>query len=219
MSYNTFEIFDKEFIDNSKHMFNIQGEVNDIKGESEEIQKASNISLESYELYLPFTNGDVFILNLFLYFIKLFNVHYEPTYIVNTLRQCFKDNNTNPFDVFNQLIHHQNQSYFTSIIGYFYQFGIGTEISYRLANKFYKRSTIQEIKTKKPDLQLINELIKSNQNIGKISIAYLYFYGIGVKEDLQRNGFGTPIDEEKALGWFSKAVYGDINNLTWVQYS
>ncbi|CAG8841856.1 16131_t:CDS:2, partial [Gigaspora margarita] len=56
MSYNTFENFDKEFIDNSKHIFNIQGEVNDIKGESEEIQKASKISLESYELYLPFTN-------------------------------------------------------------------------------------------------------------------------------------------------------------------
>ncbi|CAG8764746.1 19967_t:CDS:2, partial [Racocetra persica] len=58
-----------------------------------------------------------------------------------------KDNNTNPLDTFNQLIHHQNQSYFTSIIGYFYQFGIGTEISYRLANKFYSRSNFHDVKT------------------------------------------------------------------------
>ncbi|CAG8743748.1 6337_t:CDS:2, partial [Gigaspora rosea] len=170
-----FEDLDKDFVGDSEHAFNVQEKVNDIKRELKSESKM-DIEKESYGLYIPFTNDDEFILKLFNYFIKLFHIHYEPAYIVNTLRQYFKDNNANPLDIFNQLIHHQNQSYFTSIIGYLYQFGIGTEISYRLANKFYTRSIIQELKTSNSDLPFINELIENNQNIGKISLACLYLF-------------------------------------------
>ncbi|CAG8779331.1 13097_t:CDS:2, partial [Dentiscutata erythropus] len=33
----------------------------------------------------------------------------------------------------------------------------------------------------------VNELVENNQNIGKISLAYLHLYGIGAKEDMQRS--------------------------------
>ncbi|CAG8758669.1 24979_t:CDS:2 [Cetraspora pellucida] len=176
MTYNKFE--------DSRHMPSTQKEVNESE---EEIQKALT---NSYNSYIPFKSNDGFILNLFHYFIKLFNIHYETAYVVNTLRQYFIDNNADPLNTFNKLIHHQNQSYFTSIIGYFYQFGIGTEISYRLASKFYSRSNIQDKKTSyslnNSDSLFFNDFIENNYNIGKISLAYLYFYGIGVKEDNQK---------------------------------
>ncbi|KAF0479090.1 kinase-like protein [Gigaspora margarita] len=114
----------------------------------EEVHKASKFLFESCELndlFIEDLSDDEFILNLFKYFIKIYNEHYEPVYIVNLLRQYFKDNNKKSFEIFNQLIHHRKQIYFTSMIGYFYQFGIA-----------------------------------------KISLAYLYFYGFGVKEDMEK---------------------------------
>ncbi|CAG8476188.1 5257_t:CDS:2 [Scutellospora calospora] len=125
MAYHEIDDLNKEFID-SEHTLNVRKKGDDMKLESEEdIRKAS---FESYESHFADNfSDDEFILNLSNCFYKLFNTHYEPAYVVNLLRQYFKDNNTDPKDTFNQLIKHRNQLYFTSMIGYFYQFGIGTE--------------------------------------------------------------------------------------------
>ncbi|CAG8706925.1 30766_t:CDS:2, partial [Racocetra persica] len=133
MAFN--ENLNEKFIEDFEHALNIQEKINDKKIESKlksevETQTASKSLFESCELHLLYPDDsldDEFILNLFKYFFKIFNTHYEPVYVVNLLRQYFKDNNKNPLDIFNQLIHHRNQNYFTSMIGYFYQFGIGTD--------------------------------------------------------------------------------------------
>ncbi|CAG8673103.1 324_t:CDS:1, partial [Scutellospora calospora] len=167
-------------------MYNAHDNEDDVKleprPEFDEIQKVS------FKSYHPFTNDlfdDKSIINLFQYFFKLFNTHYEPVYIVNMLRQYFIDNKINPSNTFKQLIHHKDQIYFSSMIGYFYQFRIGTDISYRFAIKFYSRSNLQ-VKKSLSNSNLFSELIENNWIIGKISLAYLYFYGIGVKKDIDK---------------------------------
>ncbi|CAG8673143.1 9027_t:CDS:1, partial [Scutellospora calospora] len=77
-------------------------------------------------LSIEFNNSfnDKFILDLFYYFYDLYNSHFMTGYVANMLKQYFKDNKVDPIEVFNHLIHYKNQSYFTSMIGYLYQFGI-----------------------------------------------------------------------------------------------
>ncbi|CAG8718599.1 1271_t:CDS:1, partial [Racocetra persica] len=138
---------------------------------------------DSKNFYSIKSNSDIFylencdddILNLFNHFFEIFNNHYAPVYVVNVLKQYFKDNNLNPVDIFHKLINLPCNSFFTSLIGYFGQFGIGTDVNYQLAISSYihaSKSSIQN--TSSCDVLLCN-LVRNNRFIGQISLAYSYF--------------------------------------------
>ncbi|CAG8509246.1 22582_t:CDS:2 [Gigaspora rosea] len=83
-------------------------------------------------------NCDDCILNLFNHFFKLFNNHHTPVYVVNILKQYFKDNNINPVNIFQELINNQCQI----SLAYLYFSGIGVEEDIRLAYLLYYDAAI-----------------------------------------------------------------------------
>ncbi|CAG8470422.1 14012_t:CDS:2 [Cetraspora pellucida] len=129
---------------------------------------------------------NMILLNLFNHFFEIFNKHYAPVYVVNMLKQYFKDYNLNPVDIFQKLINLQCISFFTSLIGYFGQFGIGTDVNYQLAISSYIHASkfILNTSTSTSCDVLLCNLVRNNRFISQISLAYLYFSGIGVKEDI-----------------------------------
>ncbi|CAG8626032.1 10824_t:CDS:2 [Dentiscutata erythropus] len=73
------------------------------------------------------------------------------------------------------------------MIGYFGQFGIGTDVNYQLAISSYiyaSKSILNISNNDNDDLSLFNNLVKNNRLLGQISLAYLYFSGIVVEENI-----------------------------------
>ncbi|CAG8647961.1 11457_t:CDS:2 [Gigaspora margarita] len=138
--------------DNRSESFNFDDFNSDDFNSDEILENSENFhSIESKPNITYLKNCDDCILNLFNHFFKLFNNHHTPVYVVNILKQYFKDNNINPVNIFQKLINHQCNAFFTSMIGYFGQFGI----------------------------------VKNNRFLGQISLAYLYFSGIGIEENIR----------------------------------
>ena len=166
----------------------------------------------------------------------------------------FQNNNNNPFEEFSpdwlklfiekqnidsekllemMLKHNQSNFYFTSFIGYFYQYGIGTEIIKQKSLAYYFQSTNLYF-TKKPG---DNSLEIINQSIGQYFLAIFYNKGIMVPKDIimmfewgiksaqlgnvfaQLNisscyyfGYGTDKNKQKAFEWLLTSAENGNNN-------
>ncbi|CAG8611867.1 591_t:CDS:2, partial [Cetraspora pellucida] len=75
---------------------------------------------------------------LLQFFISQFNTTTNSTLITNSLINYFEANQIDPFLIFNQLAY---QDYNFSMIGYFHEHGIGTDVDYQKALWMYKLSS------------------------------------------------------------------------------
>ncbi|KAF0544030.1 kinase-like protein [Gigaspora margarita] len=82
-----------------------------------------------------------FILDLFQYFFKYFDTYEQHNVIGPMLINYFQNNNKNPTTILNHLINHKHHLYFTGIIGFCFQYGIGTIINHKKAIEMYTRAT------------------------------------------------------------------------------
>ncbi|RHZ79913.1 hypothetical protein Glove_140g62 [Diversispora epigaea] len=191
----------------------------------------------------PFVNSTTenngFINALFEIFIDIRKKqlqYIQPIMIKNYIREHKK----NPVKILFEMIRHPSYYWFTSLIGFFYRYGIGTAVDYQMAFKFFSSAANEIIDASLSDSSSLRKLYNINKEIGIISLADFYFDGLGVEKDtkkafqiyykLANKGslmaltlvaycYGSGFDEAKAFQWDIKsALAGNINSLFNVGY-
>ncbi|RHZ70764.1 hypothetical protein Glove_267g31 [Diversispora epigaea] len=195
-----------------------------------------NIQNEKFEIrpHSPFfdvtTKVNVFIKDLFDLHIDLSNSQFRqirPILLKNHIREHKK----NPVEIFSKMISHPYYHWFTSLIGFFYQYGIGTVADYQMAFKFFNLGFNQIIDTSSSNSSLLRKLYNINKEISTISLANMHFDGLGVEVDTKKafqifhklankgslmalnnlgycynNGSGVEKNEEKAFKLYLKSA-------------
>ncbi|RHZ89466.1 hypothetical protein Glove_13g30 [Diversispora epigaea] len=213
------------YTDCLKHHGNSRPDIFEIVNDLSEININAKNKLEnSNEHY-----NIVFIKKLFEFFINSFktqSIGIRPFMIKNYVRE----HNLNPVKIFRKMIRYPFHYWFTSLIGFFYQHGIGTVVDYQMAFEFY--NSANEIIDNSPSNFLsLRKLYNINKEIGIFSLAHMYLNGLGVEKDTKKafriyhklayegskvalnsvaycydNGFGVEKNEEKAFELYLKSA-------------
>ncbi|CAG8780758.1 2880_t:CDS:2, partial [Cetraspora pellucida] len=136
-----------------------------------------------------------FLYDLNQLFITQFNVQgsvipSSVSSVIYCLKNHMVEHNKNSKDILEHYNNYKFKYYFTSIIGFFYEHGIGTIVDYYKAFDMYK----QAAENFNSSIKMSN-LLKENQIIGLISLGLCYIDGKGIIED-----------QLKALYLFLKSV-------------
>ncbi|RHZ45835.1 hypothetical protein Glove_646g3 [Diversispora epigaea] len=171
-----------------------------------------------------------FINDLFEFFIDISTkqmLNLQPIMIKNYIREHEK----NPIEILYEMIRHPSYYWFTSLIGFFYQNGIGTVVDNQMAFKFFNLADNEIIDAFSSNSSSSRKLYNLNKEISTISLAEMYFYGQGVEKDTNKafqiyskaaeegsyialncmaysykNGFGVEKNEEKAFELYLKSA-------------
>ncbi|KAF0405445.1 kinase-like protein [Gigaspora margarita] len=119
-----------------------------------------------------------FLYNLNQLFITQFNIQgiskNTTCSIIYQLKRYINEHNKTLGDVFNQYFNNKHRHYFTSIIGFFYEYGIGTVINYSMAYDMYNQAAkdiyFMVTSNELNNSLLTGNLLKENQCIGLISL-------------------------------------------------
>ncbi|RHZ75175.1 hypothetical protein Glove_217g143 [Diversispora epigaea] len=132
------------------------------------------------------TEVNVFIKGLFEFLIDLFNRQYQEIRPI-TIKNYIKEHKKNPVKIMHEMIRHPSYYWFTSLIGFFYQHGIGTVADNQMAFKFFNLAAANKIIDTSPsNPSSLRKLYNINKEIGIISLANMYFDGIGVEKDTKK---------------------------------
>ncbi|RHZ77878.1 hypothetical protein Glove_169g47 [Diversispora epigaea] len=179
------------------------------------------------------TEVNVFINDLFEFFIDLLkkqNPKIRPIMIKKYIREC----NKHPVKVLYEMINHQSYYWFTSLIGFFYMYGVGTVNDNKMAYKFFSLAANQviDIKNASPNSLLLQKKLHNiNKEIGSIYLVTMYLKGMGVRKDMKKafricsnvadegsvvalnylaliyeNGFGVEKNDEKAFELYLRSA-------------
>ncbi|RHZ85794.1 hypothetical protein Glove_60g169 [Diversispora epigaea] len=176
------------------------------------------------------TEVNGFIKDLFEIFIDARKKQFpdiRPIIIKNYIRERKK----NPVKILYEMIRHPSHYSFTSLIGFFYQYGIGTVVDYQMALKFFNFAANEIIDTSSPKSLSLWKLYNINKEIGAISLAHMHLEGQGVERNTKKafqihskladkeshitlnsiaycydNGFGVEKNEEKAFELYLKSA-------------
>ncbi|RHZ87355.1 hypothetical protein Glove_37g96 [Diversispora epigaea] len=127
--------------------------------------------------------------DLFEFFIDLYKKRrheMNPVMIKNYIRKC----NKSPVKVLYEMIRHPSYYWLTSLIGFFYLYGIGTIVDYKMAFKFFSLAA-NEI-TDMKNISFANsssplrKFYNINKEIGLMYLASLYLDGLGVEKDRKK---------------------------------
>ncbi|RHZ79823.1 hypothetical protein Glove_140g11 [Diversispora epigaea] len=123
---------------------------------------------------------------LFGFFIDLFKTQSQeirPIMINNYIRE----HNLNSTKILHKMIRHPSNYWFTSLIGFFYQYGIGTVNDNEMAFKFFSLAANGNLFTKNISSNLsLRKFYNINEEMGIIHLAHMYLDGIGVEKDLKK---------------------------------
>ncbi|RHZ81795.1 hypothetical protein Glove_117g177 [Diversispora epigaea] len=138
--------------------------------------------------YSPFFDAtmevNVFIKDLFELFIDLFNRQFRETRPI-TIKNYIREHKKNPYGILFEMIRHPYYYWFTSLLGFFYQYGIGTIADNQMAFKFYNLAANQIINASSFPSSF-KKLYNVNKEIGNISLANMYSDGLGVEKDTKK---------------------------------
>ncbi|RHZ89641.1 hypothetical protein Glove_13g105 [Diversispora epigaea] len=193
--------------------------------------KNLNIQSEKPEIkldsFVVTTEIEVFIKDLFTLFIDLFNKQFQGVRSI-TIKNYIRNHKKNSVGILYEMIRYPSNYLFTSLIGFFYQYGIGTVSNNQMAFKFFNLAANLII-----DISFSNSssLRNINKEIGTISLADMYFDGLGVEKDIKKafqiyskaadegslkalnsvaycydNGFGVEKNEETAFELYLKSA-------------
>ncbi|RHZ60990.1 hypothetical protein Glove_350g116 [Diversispora epigaea] len=232
------------YTDCLKRHGNSRPEIFEVVNDLSEINIISNINtknkLEKLNEEIPSTNSIttktnnyniIFIKKLFEFFINIFKIQFQemrPIMIKNYIREY----NLNPVKILHEMIRYPSHYWFTSLIGFFYQFGIGTVIDNKMAFKFFDLAANERIYMKNTSSNLsLRKFNNINKEIGIIYLAHIYFHGRGIEKDLKKGfqiyskvadegsdialnrvaycyykGFGVEKNEKKACELFFKSA-------------
>ncbi|RHZ87930.1 hypothetical protein Glove_29g139 [Diversispora epigaea] len=166
--------------------------------------KLEKLNIQSEELKVlsdpPFVNKsaefEVFIKELFEIFIDIIKKQFTESQPI-MMKNYIKEHKKNPVKVLYEMIRHPSHSWFTSMIGYFYENGIGTVTDNQMAFKFFSMSANEVIDASSSNSSSLIKLYNFNKEIGTILLADMYLDG--KVADCYENGFGVEINEEKAF--------------------
>ncbi|RHZ75178.1 hypothetical protein Glove_217g146 [Diversispora epigaea] len=131
------------------------------------------------------TEVNLFIRGLLEFLIDLFIRQYReirPIMVKNYIREHKK----NPVKIHNEMIRHPFYYWFTSLIGFFYQNGIGTVVDNQMAFKFFNLAANEINDTSFSNSSSLRKLYNINKEIGIISLANMYLDGRGVEYDAKK---------------------------------
>ncbi|RHZ60868.1 hypothetical protein Glove_350g119 [Diversispora epigaea] len=127
-----------------------------------------------------------FIKKLFEFFINIFKIQprdLQPIMIKNYIRE----RNLNPVKILHKMIRYPSNYWFTSLIGFFYQYGIGTVVDNLITFKFFNLAADERIYMKNISSNLsLRKFHRINKEMGIIHLADMYIDGRGVKKDLKK---------------------------------
>ncbi|RHZ80809.1 hypothetical protein Glove_132g99 [Diversispora epigaea] len=126
-----------------------------------------------------------FINNLFDIFISIRKEQYrdiQPIMIKNYIREHKK----NPVKILYEMIRHPSYYLFNSLIGFFYQYGIGTVVDCQMAFEFFNLTANEIIDASSFNPSSLKKLYNINKEIGTISLADMYLDGLGVEKDTKK---------------------------------
>ncbi|RHZ64142.1 hypothetical protein Glove_326g22 [Diversispora epigaea] len=195
------------------------------KSNEEEIPSINSITTETNDYNI------IFIKKLFELFIDIFKIQSQemrPIMIKNYIRE----HNLNSVKILHKMIRYPFHYWFTSLIGFFYQYGIGTVIDNQMAFKFFNLAASERIYIKNISSNFsLRKFNHVNKEIGIIYLAHMYFHGRGVEKDLKKsyqiyskvadegseialnavaycydNGFGVEKNDEKAFELYLKSA-------------
>ncbi|RHZ81690.1 hypothetical protein Glove_117g195 [Diversispora epigaea] len=187
------------YTDCLKRQGNYRPDIFEIVNNLSEINIISDINAKnklekSFEEEIPSSNSitksndyDVILIKkLFEYFINVFKIQSKemrPVMIKNYVREY----NLNPVKILHKLIRYPSHYWFTSLIGFFYQYGIGTVKNHQMAFSFFNLASNERIDMKNISSNLsLRKFYNINKEIGIIYLAHMYIYGIGVEKDLKK---------------------------------
>ncbi|CAG8808723.1 20662_t:CDS:2, partial [Gigaspora rosea] len=154
---------------------NLLQHYNDLRNEvSEKLEIITSIIKALKMNFYNISNNDQkFLYDLNQLFIKQFNIQGVSkncaNFIINSINYYINENNKNPDEIHVQYNNHQYKHYFTSIIGFFYEYGIGTTIDYLKAFEMYKQA-VDDICFSHNNSLIENNVLKENHIIGLISL-------------------------------------------------
>ncbi|RHZ61003.1 hypothetical protein Glove_350g120 [Diversispora epigaea] len=172
-----------------------------------------------------------FIKKLFEFSTNILKIQ-PPEMQAIAIKNYVREHNLNPVKILYEMIRYPSHYWFTSLIGFFYQHGIGTVIDNQMAFKFFDLAADERIYMKNITTNLsLRKLCNINKEMGIILLAKMYFYGTGVEKDLKKsfqiyskvadkgsnmalnciaycfsNGFGVEKNEEKAFELYLKSA-------------
>ncbi|RHZ64792.1 hypothetical protein Glove_320g34 [Diversispora epigaea] len=147
-------------------------------------------------------------------------------------KKYIREHKKHPVKILYEMIRHPSYYWFTSLIGFFYQFGIGTVADDQMAFKFFNLAAneIVDMKDTSSNL-LLKKYYIVNKEMGNIYLSYMYRDGLGIEKNLKKgfqiyskmadegshialnctaycyqNGFGVEKHEKKALDLYLKSA-------------
>src|SRR6185369_4630480 len=114
-----------------------------------------------------------FIKDLNEFLIDLFN-RQSRIIRTNMIKNYIREHKKNPVEILYEMISHPSYYWFTCLIGFFYQYGIGTVADNQMTYTYSSNSST------------LRKLYNINKEIGIISLAYTYLYGLGVEKDTKK---------------------------------
>ncbi|RHZ75049.1 hypothetical protein Glove_217g4 [Diversispora epigaea] len=197
--------------------------------------KLENLNMENEEPKikpdLPFdvtTEVNGFISDLIEFFISISKNQFRTAQPI-MIKNYFSERKKNPVEIFYEMIRHPSYYWFTSLIGFFYQHGIGTVTDNQMAFKFFNSTANKIIDT--PSFNSSSSLYNINIEISAVSLANMYLYGLGVEKNTNKafqiyskvadegslvalnnmahcyySGFGVEKNQEKAIELYLKAA-------------
>ncbi|CAG8777607.1 8561_t:CDS:2, partial [Acaulospora morrowiae] len=121
---------------------------------------------------------DSFLKKLFEFFNEQFNKQNHPKYVAQLIKKYIGDLNKNPAKVLIMMLKHKHD-YLASLIGLFYQFGIGTLVDSQIALEMYSQ-VIGNLKIKETPPESCEI---SSRLISEFSTGFMYLFGTGVEQD------------------------------------
>ncbi|RHZ73570.1 hypothetical protein Glove_230g24 [Diversispora epigaea] len=172
------------YIDCLKHHGNSRPDIFDVVNDLSEINIISDNDINAKnKLKKSIKTNDyniTFIKKLFEFFIYISkNQHYHLRPIM--IRNYIREHNLNPVKLLHTMIRYPSNYWFTSLIGYFYQFGIGTVFDDQMALKFFNLAANEKSYMENVSSNLsLRKFYKINKEIGIIRLS------IVVEKDLKK---------------------------------
>ncbi|RHZ87887.1 hypothetical protein Glove_29g125 [Diversispora epigaea] len=239
------------YADCLKHHGNSRPDIIEVVSDLSEINIVSNINLtnnlekpnEKVQSSPPHINFATTTINnfnisvikkLFEFYNNLFETQSQAIRPI-MMNDYIKEHNLNSVKILHKMIRYSSNHWFTSLIGFFYQNGIGTVIDNKMAFKFFSLAANERIFMKNISSNLsLRKFYNINKEIGIIRLAHMYRHGLGVERDLEKcfqiyskaagegshaalscmancyeKGHGVEKNKEKAFELFLKSEKGD----------
>ncbi|RHZ75090.1 hypothetical protein Glove_217g13 [Diversispora epigaea] len=177
------------------------------------------------------TEVNDFINALLEFFVDIYNNNSQMERPI-MIKKYIREHKKNPVEILYEMICHPSNRFFTSLIGFFYQHGIGTVADNQMASKFFNLAVNEIVNMKNTSSNLlVRKFYNINKEMGNIYLSYVCRDGLGIEKNTNKafqicskvvdegssvglncmaycydNGFGVEKNEEKAFEFYLKSA-------------